>query len=114
MVIPFARRPHRPPEDARLIALLPGQPEAVVEGAVLRGERALFTVVARAGQRLSVVLDAAEDNAVLRVHPPGRPPGHPGVARRIWTGTVAASGPWLIEVGPLRGNATYRLRLGLG
>jgi hypothetical protein len=42
-----------------------------ISGAVIRGERFLYSLNARSGQRLSVGVSAAEDNAVFQIYRPG-------------------------------------------
>ena len=42
-----------------------------LSGAVIRGERSLYSLDARSGQRLSVSVSAAEDNAVFQIYAPG-------------------------------------------
>lgn len=132
MILPFTRDRRVPvtaePAEgaARLIPLRPGEGTATVRGQVVRGGRDLFAVLARAGQVLSVALDAPEDNAALEVFAPGtsiRPgtDGHDLVGpaltdalagdQRAWEGRAPATGPYLIAVGPIRGNAAYRLSL---
>ena len=45
-------------------------------GAVVRGERSLYSIEARGGQRLSVSITAVEDNAVFQIYPPGAQAEH--------------------------------------
>ena len=114
----------------RVIPLGPGDRSAAVEGSVVRGERDLYAVMARAGQRLSVEVEAAEDNAALEVFAPGvrvrqgacgpEFKGAPltgdgaGTPPRAWTGRAPLTGAYLVAVGPTRGNAAYELKLTLG
>jgi len=98
---------------------------AEVRGAVIRGERALYSIEARKGQRLSLRIVAPENNAVFQIYAPGAKPetrnsvleirgeALPGAGEgddaTRWTGTLPRSGPYLLIVGGTRGNATYRL-----
>jgi hypothetical protein len=102
-----------------------GSSGAEVAGAVVRGERALFSLEARAGQTLTARITAPEGNAVFQVWHPGAVPRQqdgmatvegtalPGAGEgddaRSWSGTLPASGAYLIVVGGTRGNATFRL-----
>lgn len=102
-----------------------GASSAEVQGAVIRGERALYSVEARAGQRLSLRIAAVEDNAAFQLYAPGAQPERrdsvleiagtalPGAAEgddaTEWTGILQQSGAHLLVVGPTRGNATYQL-----
>jgi hypothetical protein len=101
-----------------------GRSAAVVEGAVARGERALFAFVARAGQRASVAVTAPENNAVMQVYPPGSlpeagahrptlPGAEDGADARNWEGNLPASGRYVIAVGAIRGGTEFRLSLAI-
>ncbi len=111
-----------------LIPLGPARASAAVSGGVVRGERNLYSVVARAGQTLSVEIEAAEDNAAFEIYTPAarisriaaKPEcyGETLTDRgdndsRSWSGRLAATGPYLIAVGPTRGNAAYELSVSL-
>ena len=103
-----------------------GASSAEVRGAVVRGERALYSVEARGGQRMSLRIAALENNAVFQVYAPGAVPrtgddavlevageALPGAGEgddgTRWTGVLPRSGAYLVVVGATRGNATYRL-----
>ena len=102
-----------------------GTSSAEVEGAVIRGEQALYSFKARAGQHASLRISALEDNAVFQLYAPGAKPemrdfvleirgnALPGAAEGEdavrWEGALPASGAYLLVVGPTRGNAEYRL-----
>lgn len=111
-----------------LIPLSPDRDHAAYEGGVVRGERDLYALVARSGQMLNVALRSAEDNAGLAIYTPearltragARPDcmgptlteaGEPETA--CWSGCLPTSGPYLIAVSPIRGNATYALDVSL-
>jgi hypothetical protein len=107
------------------IRIAPGASSAKVAGAVIRGERALYSFAARAGQHLSLRVRAVEKNAAVQIYAPGarlekRDYGLEVVGQPLpgageeddatrWTGTLPKSGTYLLVVGPTRGNATYRL-----
>lgn len=128
---PGARLRVPPPSDLHppeLIAFRPGQTTAAVPGGVVRGDRDLYAVVARAGQRLSVAIEEPEGNAALALYEPGvhvvQGPsgiefhGHSmteldGADTDCWAGELPTTGPYLIAVGATRGNATYRMILHL-
>jgi hypothetical protein len=102
-----------------------GQSGAEVAGAVVRGDRALYSLGARAGQTLTARIAAPERNAVFQIYTPGATARLadgmlevagtvlPGTGEtddaRSFTGRLPASGDYLIVVGGTRGNATYRL-----
>ncbi|WP_270938167.1 hypothetical protein [Falsiroseomonas oryzae] len=102
-----------------------GAASAVMEGAVPRGERATYSLGARAGQTMTLRIAAPEDNAVFQIYAPGAritPDGVAGTAlkgagegedARQWQGVLPADGRYLIVVGATRGNATYRLQVAI-
>lgn len=113
------------PVEPTPIRFAPGASSAEVRGAVIRGERALYTLEARAGQRLTLRVAAPEGNAAFQLYAPGARPqtrdfgveidgrALPGAGEgedaTRWTGTLPQSGAYLLVVGPTRGNASYRL-----
>jgi len=102
-----------------------GTSSTEVRGAVIRGERALYSFEARGGQRLTLHIDALENNATFQVYVPGArsemrdyglevigqalPGTAEGEDATRWTGTLPQSGSYLLVVGATRGNATYHL-----
>lgn len=106
-----------------------GASGAEVRGAVVRGERALYSFQARGGQRMSLRIAAPERNAVFQVYAPGAVPeikdsilevageALPGAGEgddaTRWTGVLPRTGAYLVVVGPTRGNATYRLTVSI-
>jgi hypothetical protein len=111
-----------------LIPLALGRESAAIEGGVVRGERKLYAIVARSGQTLSVALDSVESNASLEIYTPEARVTRGAAAHechgptltrddqtdtRSWRGRLPATGPYLIAVGPTRGNATYELNVSL-
>jgi hypothetical protein len=108
----------------------PGASSKDISGAVIRGERSLYLIGARGGQRLSASITAAEDNAVFQIYPPGAqaerrdygveivgakalPGAAEGEDAKAWSGILPATGAYLIVVGPTRGNATYTLKVAI-
>jgi hypothetical protein len=114
----------------QVIRFDPGASSKDISGAVIRGERSLYSIGARGGQRLSISITSVEDNAVFQVYPPGVQAEHrnygveivgakalPGAAEgedaKAWSGILPATGAYLIVVGPTRGNATYTLKVAI-
>jgi hypothetical protein len=110
------------------ISLSAGRDCAALEGGVVRGERKLYAIVARSGQTLSVALDSVESNASLEIYTPEARVTRGAAAHEChgptltaddrsdthsWRGRLPATGPYLIAVGPTRGNATYALNVSL-
>ncbi|MGG5820728.1 hypothetical protein [Falsiroseomonas sp. HW251] len=90
----------------------PGTSGTVVASAVARGEVARYSLGARAGQRMALRIESAEDNAVFQVVAPGGktlPGAGEGDDARGWTGDLPVSGPYVIVVGATRGGAEFRL-----
>jgi hypothetical protein len=101
--------------------------EAIVRGAVVRGERALYAIDAQAGQRLTLSIAAIERNAVVQLYAPGARPERRDYGLEIvgealagaaegddatrWVGTLERTGAYLVAVGPTRGNATFSLTI---
>jgi len=113
---------------AEEIRFPPGSYSTVIEQSVIRGERDLYYLTARAAQTLAVSLSALEHNAVFAIYPPGYAvtSGEDGCtdikgaslagageseAATTWEGLLPVSGKYLIVVGGTRGNATYKLKI---
>lgn len=108
-----------------MIRFARGATSATVPGAVVRGDRSLYTLEARQGQTAQFAISAAEDNAVFQIYRPGAVPAlKDGVLEvsgtalpaagemddtREWRGRLPETGVYLIVVGGTRGNATYKL-----
>lgn len=103
-----------------------GGTDTVIEGGVVRGDRDIYPINARAGQTMTVTIEALEDNAVFQIFPPGthyardeydmwtfhgQPVRGADGDTRQWTGTLTSGGQYLIVVGGTRGNASYSLRV---
>ena len=99
-----------------------------ISGAVIRGERSLYSIDARSGRRLSVSISSVENNAVFQIYPSGAraerrdygveivgakalPRAAEGEDTTSWSDILPATGTYLVVVGSTRGNATYTLRV---
>jgi hypothetical protein len=112
-------------ESAKPIRFARGATSAAIEGAVVRGDRDLYTLGARQGQAAQFSIASAEKNAVFQIYAPGAVhslqdgihevsgTALPGAGEAddatAWSGRLPASGTYLIVVGGTRGNASYRL-----
>lgn len=123
----LALAPAAPPAPERVepIRFARGTSGAEVAGAVVRGERALYSLSVRAGQTLTAHVTSREGNAVLQIWRPGAVPrsedgmklvdgtalprAGEGDDARAWRGMLPEGGTYLIVVGATRGNAAYRL-----
>lgn len=104
-----------------------GGTSASAEGAVIRGDRDVYYVTAKAGQTMEVDISAAEDNAAFSIYLPGSTVAEKDGAIEVtgktlpkagdmddattWKGTLPASGKYLFMVGGTRGDAEYKLRV---
>jgi hypothetical protein len=103
-----------------------GSTSGTVGGHVLRGERAMYSLKAVAGQTLTVTVTAPDDNAVFQIYEPdtaiGRDldgvlefKGQPlhgaadGEDATRWQGRLPRAGTYLIVIGSTRGNARYSI-----
>jgi hypothetical protein len=105
-----------------------GKSSGKVAGGVIRGDRDIYSLDARAGQKMTVTISSVENNAVFQVYAPGAKatrnddgvvevvgkmlPGADGDTMN-WSGRLPANGAYLIEVGGARGNATYELTISI-
>jgi hypothetical protein len=92
-----------------------GSKSTVVEGGVARADRDRYIVGARAGQRMTVSITSAEDNAVFQIYRPASKRALSGAGEgddaKDWSGALPSSGNYVIVVGGTRGNAEYRLSI---
>lgn len=97
------------------VKFLKGRSSAVISGAVVRGDRDRYIVGAREGQKMTVTIKSAEDNAVFQVYFAGEQESLEGAGEgddaKSWSGTLPSSVDYVIVVGPTRGNATYKLEV---
>ena len=103
-----------------------GSTSGTVGGGVVRGERALHSLKAIAGQIMTVTLTTPDGNAVFQIYEPNtgisrnddgilefkgkalRGAGDGEDATR-WHGVLPTSGTYVIAVGSTRGNARYSM-----
>lgn len=98
----------------RRIRFARGANAATVRGAVVRGTRDIYAVGARGGQTMTIAIQSLEANAAVTISDPNG-----GIVEGTeewqdatsWTGVLPATGDYQISVGPIRGNATYTLRI---
>jgi hypothetical protein len=99
-----------------------GQSSAKLEGSLVRGDSAIYSFSASAGQIADISITSLENNAGFTIY---QPPAQ--VSRsdtgvdidgstlqldgRQWSGKLPASGDYYVEVGGDRGNATYTLTI---
>ena len=106
------------------IRLAPDAGRASVESGLARGERGLHVFAAREGQVAALSVTAPSDNAVFQLYVPGAvigaegaiignalPGAGEGEDARSWTGTLPATGRYLVVVGAIRGGTEYRLNI---
>jgi len=114
-------------QDVQAIRFAPGTSGAEVTGAIPRGEQALYSLSARAGQTLVARIAAPENNAVFQLYAPGArpvrkdgfleiegtalPKAGEGDDAKVWEGKLPSTGTYLFVVGGTRGNASYRLNV---
>jgi hypothetical protein len=110
----------------KTLRFAPGASSGTASDAVLRGDRDHYNVGARKGQRMTVGITSVERNAVFQIYRPGWKldgDGFPagtclkgageGEDATSWSGTLPASGSYLVVVGGTRGNAAYKLTVGI-
>lgn len=98
-----------------------GESSTTIEGSVIRGDRDVYTLGAKAGQTMEVSLISEEDNVVFQLY---------GMVHGDWTPLIGAdegddathwedtlpgggSGRYKIVVGTTRGNAEYSLYIAI-
>lgn len=93
-----------------------GRSSATVSGAVVRGDRDIYLIRAKAEQMMTVRITSREDNAVFQVQGPDgeflQDAGEEDDAKMV-TNTLPFDGDYKIIVGGTRGNATYRLTVSI-
>lgn len=92
-----------------------GKSGAEIKSTVVRGDRDVYKLSARAGQVLQVSLKSLEDNAVFQIVQSQTGKYLKGAAEgqdtKKWNGALPATGEYRIIVGGTRGNATYTLMI---
>jgi hypothetical protein len=102
----------------------PGQSSAKLDGALVRGDSAIYSFSAAAGQTADITITSLEDNAGFTIYQPPAQITHSGsdadvdgstlqVDGKAWRGELPASGDYYIQVGGDRGNATYTLTVNI-
>ena len=103
-----------------------GSTSGTVGGRVLRGERSLYSVNAKAGQTMTVTITTPDGNAVFQLYEPGTTIGRDndgllefhgtalhgaadGEDATRWSDRLPKSGTYLIVVGSTRGNARFSM-----
>ncbi len=110
----------------RPIFFAAGGKSGTVGGHVLRGERNLYSLIADAGQLLTVSITTPDNNAVFQIYEPGakierdangtlrftgkalHAAGEAEDATR-WAGRLPSRGTYIIVIGSTRGNASYSM-----
>jgi hypothetical protein len=104
-------------EIIKKISFERGTSSAVVEGSVVRGDRDVYTVRAKAGQLVTISVSALEKNAAFSLYEAGELQPVTGTQEEDdatnWNGKLQRDGAFRIVVGGTRGNANYRLRLSI-
>jgi hypothetical protein len=95
----------------------PGATSAVRQWSVVRGDRDVYSLNARAGQQMVISISSLEGNAVFQICLPSGGQALPGAGERDdatgWSGVLPMSGDYMIVVGGTRGNASYRLEVAI-
>lgn len=102
-------------ENFKSIKFLPGKNSAIIKGAVIRGERDLYSLNIKANQKLTVHISSLEHNAVFQIYY-AKTKEYLKNASELddatdWKGKTALSGDYVIVVGGSRGNASYKLQV---
>jgi hypothetical protein len=113
---------------AKPVHFAAGASEITLSGGIPRGERDCYTLGARQGQILTVEQsDTPDTNIVFQIYqPPWRIVGSPdqmavggmtlpgtaeGEDARRFSGTLPATGDYLLVLGTIRGSGAYHLRV---
>ncbi len=118
-----------PAPDVTQIRFPPGATGTTISGGVPRGSVAVYAIGAQRGQRMAVRIASVEHNAVFQLYRPGAqvtvadglttvtgralPGAGEGEDATAWSGTLPASGDYLVVVGATRGGAAYSLSVSL-
>jgi len=103
-----------------------GSTSGTVGGRVLRGERNLYSLNAKAGQNMTVTLTTPDGNAVFQLYEPGTTIGrdNDGLLEfhgqtlhgagdsedaTRWSGRLPKTGTYLIVIGSTRGSARFSM-----
>lgn len=94
-----------------------GSHSTTVSGSVIRGERDRYILGAKEGQTMTVRVRSVEDNAVFQIYFAGEQESLEGAGEgddaTSWSGKLPATTDYVIVVGGTRGNASYKLEIGI-
>ena len=94
-----------------------GTNRATVSGDIVRGDQDIYFINVHSGQVMSIKISSLENNAVFEVLEPrvrGRKEEKDitgGADITKWSGRLAKTGEYKIEVGGTRGNTSYTLQV---
>lgn len=116
-------------DNKKEVRFTPGTTSATISDSVIRGDRDMYALTAKAGQTMTVEISALEDNAVFQIYEPGAkfvkedgitevkgtalPKAGDEDDAKSWSGKLPKSGKYWIIVGGTRGNATYKLKVSI-
>jgi len=93
-----------------------GDAAATLRGAVVRGDFDVYILRGNAGQLMNAGISSTENNAVFQIKGPDGAElagARSGDDTMNWSGKLPRSGDYRIVVGGTRGNATYKLTVGI-
>lgn len=93
-----------------------GKSAAVIDGAVVLGTRNHYFLKAKKGQKMSVEISSAEENATFTILNPQNkviPGTEEEKDATSWTGFLPSDGQYNIRVGATRGNAEFKLKVAI-
>jgi 23S rRNA pseudoU1915 N3-methylase RlmH len=96
---------------AKRIQFKPGTSSALIENSVVRGSRDIYLIQAKKGQRIHGQITSTENNAVIDVLAPNGKSIQQEVTKIDML--LPSTGDFQIVVGGTRGNASYRLNIGV-
>jgi hypothetical protein len=101
----------RVPTHVKRIQFKPGTNSALLTNAVVRGDRDVYLLKANKGQRLHGLITSVENNAVIDVLAPSGKVIRQEVTKIDML--LPSTGDFQVIVGGTRGNASYRLKIGI-
>ena len=93
-----------------------GDAVAILRGAVVRGDFDIYILRGNATQLMNVSISSTENNAVFQIKGPDGAElagARSGDDAMSWSARLPRSGDYRIVVGGTRGNATYKLTVGI-
>ena len=88
-----------------------GESSTKLSGAVVRGDRDVYTLGAKADQTMNLSISSTEANAVFKLVDPNGNTLAEDVT--TWSDTLPLSGDYQVYVGGTRGNASYTLQVSI-